>query len=536
MYRVLIVDDEASVRSGLRDCVDWAPLGLELAGEAEDGEIALSLVASSSIHIVLTDVRMPHMDGIALAQKLRDMHPAVKVVMISGFGDVDYLKSAIKLEAVDYILKPIRLQELHEVLTRVVRLLQEEDQTRQSWLAQQIKLNQSIPLLRERYLTTLVVDGTHSTETLQEKFQLLNIDLPVKAARLGVFVIRIDDYSTALSEMSEREKQLLSFALLNISEDIVKQDYCGHTFETKPGEYAGIVHFHTDDDEEQLFTTLQECRNQINRLLKRNVTIGVGCTVRDWSSLPESYRIAADAAEHRWFLGKNQIITMDSLASVPGPHHHTLQLDVRSCITVLKAPNWITVTSFLNEVFGKGKGTAPVQYGRIISMYMIIACSELLLELEASVTAIQESEQRLMNKLAGFETVSELMSALLEHVRLTYDAIADKREHKTRNVVTLIKGYIEEHYAKDLTIAEIAATVYLTTTYICLLFKQETGMTINDYVIEVRLREAKRMLADPQHKTYDICYAVGYKDPSYFSKLFKKHTGLTPSEFREIPL
>ncbi|WP_165452749.1 response regulator [Paenibacillus thalictri] len=536
MYRVLIVDDETSVRSGLRDCVDWAALGLELAGEAEDGEIALPLVAARSIHIVLTDVRMPHMDGIALAEKLRETHPSVKIIMISGFGDIDYLKSALKLDAIDYILKPVRLQELQEVLARVVLLLQEEDEARHNRLAQQMKLNQSIPLLRERYLTTLVVDGIRSHESLEEKFQLLNIDLPVQAARLGVFVIRIDDYAAALAGMPEREKQLLSFALLNISEDIVKAAYCGHTFETKPGEYVGLVHFSADHEEEQLFTTIEECRNQMNRLLKINVTIGVGCTVRDWVSLPEAYRTAAEAAEHRWFLGKNQIITMDSLAAVPGPHQQTVQLDVRSCISVLKAPNWETVERYVSEAFGKGHGAAPVQHGRNLCMYMIIACSELLLELDASAGTVQTSERQLMNRLSGIETVAELKLLLLQHVRLAYDVVADKREHKTRNVVTLIKSYIDEHFAKDLTIAEIAAAVYLTPTYICLLFKQETGLTINDYVIEARLRKAKQLLADPSYKTYDICYAVGYKDPSYFSKLFKKHTGLTPSEFREMPV
>lgn len=536
MYRVLIVDDESSVRSGLRDCVDWEALGLEIAGEAEDGEIALPLAASASVHIVLTDVRMPHMDGIALAQKLRETHPSVKVILISGFGDVDYLKSALKLEAVDYILKPVRLQELNEVLSRVVRILQEEDAARQSWLDQQMKLNQSIPLLRERYLTTLVVDGIKSRDSLEEKFQLLNIQLPVEVEQLGVFVIRVDDFSAASHEMTERDKQMLSFALLNISEDIIKQAYGGHAFESKPGEYVGLVHFGSDQEEERLFTIIQECRTQINLLLKRNVTIGIGSTVHDWFSLPDAYRIAAEAAEHRWFLGKNQIITMDSLAGPPGSHHSALQLDVRSCISVLKSPGWPTVTRFLDDAFGQGKEAAPVPYGRIICMYMIIACSELLLELDISVGALHQSERHFMNRLPAIETVAELKQTLLDHVRLTYDVIADKRERKTRNVVTLIKDYIEERYAKELTIAEIASSVYLTTTYICLLFKQETGMTINDYVIEVRLREAKRLLSDPSNKTYDICYAVGYKDPSYFSKLFKKHTGFTPSEFRERPV
>ncbi|MGG1516670.1 response regulator [Paenibacillus oryzisoli] len=536
MYRVLLVDDEAFVRAGLRDCVNWTELGLELAAEAEDGEIALSLMATMPVHIVLTDVKMPHMDGLDLAQAVRSQYPDVKVVFISGFGDVEFLKSALKLDAVDYILKPIKLAEIHEVLSRVVNLLEDEEKNKETWLDLQMKLNQSIPLLRERFLTSLVLDGVASMEALQEKFQLLNIRIPVTVRKLGVFVIRIDDYLSSVGHVPEREKQLISFALLNITEDVIGQSYLGHTFEIRPGEFAGLVHLESDEEEEQLYALIEACRTHINRVLKLNITIGVGSTVQDWMSLPGSYRFAAEAAEHRWYLGKNQIITMDSLESLQRPNERNQQVDVRACMAVLKSPDWQAVTSFVEKALVDPIGGIHVQQGRIIGMYMMIACSELALELALPTDALQASEARLLNALPRYETVAELRQDVLGHARLLYDMLADKREHKTRNVVTLIKTYIHDHYANELTIAEIAAHVFLTTTYICLLFKQETGMTINDYVIETRMKEAVRLLADPRYKTYDVCYAVGYKDPSYFSKLFKKQTGFTPSEYRERPL
>ncbi|MCQ6563368.1 helix-turn-helix transcriptional regulator [Paenibacillus mendelii] len=140
---------------------------------------------------------------------------------------------------------------------------------------------------------------------------------------------------------------------------------------------------------------------------------------------------------------------------------------------------------------------------------------------------------RLWQAIASAETVGELSVEAVRHLSLTYAEISDKREKKTHNVVAHIRRYIERHYAEDLTNARIASSVYLTTTYVCLLFKQETGLTLNEYVVETRIAVAKRLLADPANKPYDVCYAVGYKDPGYFGKLFKRQTGYTPGEFRE---
>ncbi|WP_256257671.1 MULTISPECIES: response regulator [unclassified Paenibacillus] len=538
---MLIVDDEASVRSGLQDCVDWSSLGIRAAGEAEDGEMALQAIEDMDVHIVVTDVRMPHMDGITLARKLREIRPAIKIVFISGFGDLDYLKQALKLEAIDYILKPVRLSELRDVFRRVVLLLEEEELERKQLTELQHKVNQSIPLLRERFLTALVADGIRDTEAMHDKFEFLGIRLPADMMRCTVIVIRIDDYSKAVGPGTEKDKQLISFALLNICEDVVNSRLCGHVFEIRPGQYAGLIHIRSDEEEEALFHVIRESKEQINRLLKLDVTIGVGAAVGEWTTIPESYRMALEATEHKWYLGKNRIITMDSLtperpssaAGQPAPAP-----DARSIESILKAPQWEQVKEWIArrlDASGQG-GLASIQQVRMDCMQIALTCSQLLAGLGLYGPELQASEQRVWTELLTAETIGDLELVLLGHVSLAYSAIADKRERKTKNVITLIRQFIDEHYARELTNAEIAASVYLTTTYVCLLFKQETGMTLNEYVIEARIREAKRLLADPRNKLYDVCYAVGYKDPGYFSKLFKKQTGLTPSEFRERPL
>lgn len=535
MYGVLIVDDEESVRSGLRDCVNWSRYGVRVVGEAEDGEEALALLAETPAQIVVTDVKMPHMDGITLSAKLRERYPDIRIVFISGFDDLDYIKSALKLEAVDYILKPLQLDELEAVIAKIADRLRAEE-TRLAKLNElHMKLNQSIPLLRERFLVALVRDGVKEAGRMTDKFGFLGIRLRPGEGQYCVFIVAIDDYADSAAGLTESDRQLTSFALLNICEDIMNERLLGHAFEIRPGEYAGILNLFSDAEEEELFPVVNECRTQLNRILKLDVTIGVGRTVGELASLPHSYRQAAAAAEHKWYLGKNQIITIDSLESGTEGQVADAMPDIRRFVSLLKAERPLDATGYIERWFGalQGSRALPIKTCRNGCAQLLLACSNLLLELELEPEAVGRSERSLWDLMQRVETIGEMQEALLAHTRLVHAAIAEKRERKTRNVVVQIQKYMQEHYARDLTIAEIAGSVYLTTTYVCLLFKQETGMTINEYLIDVRIGRAKQMLADPRNKLYDICFAVGYKDPSYFSKLFKKQTGYAPTEYRD---
>jgi two-component system response regulator YesN len=534
MYQLLIVDDEASVRSGLRECVNWSQYGIEVMGEAEDGIDALALLAASPAHIVITDVKMPHMDGLTLSAKLRESYADIKIIFISGFDDLDYIKSALKLDAIDYILKPLQLDELKMVVTKVTLLLQEEETRLHKLNELNMKLNQSIPLLRERFLVALVNDGINRNEHLPEKFDFLGIRLHPYEGSYCVFIVKIDDYQSARSK-TERDRQLLSFALLNICEDVMNGGLLGHVFETRPGEYAGILNLFTDSDEEQLYNIVNECREQLNRILKLQVTIGVGSTVNNIMSLPHSYRLAAEAAEHKWFLGKNQIITIDSLGMDPGELTIGSLPDIRQFVAILKSDQSSAATSYLDEWFRIWNETRHLSIKSCQNgcIQLMLACSNLLIDLDIDKETINKSERQLWEIIHRVETIMELKKGIAAHVELVQAAITQKRERKTKNGVAQIQSYIQEHYTRELTIAEIASSVYLTTTYICLLFKQETGMTINEYIIEIRIAKAKEMLGDFRNKLYDICFAVGYKDPAYFSKLFKKQTGFSPTEFRD---
>lgn len=541
MYKLVIIDDEPAVRSGLSKFVDWSEYGIVLAGTADDGDTGLDLIDRVKPDIVLTDVMMPTLDGIRMSQDVRERLPETKIVFISGHNDANYLRSALQVHAADYIFKPVKRTELQKVIEGVVQDLGAREKERQLLKDMQVKLSQSMPLLREKFLMSLIQNGVAKTEGLRERAAFLNLDLPLEAPYL-VLVITIDDVEEVYGGRSERDKQLLSYSILNIMQELIGQFLTGYVFENSAAEYVALLALdgrlqqeRLPDPEAALLPLAQEIRDNLQRWLKIGVTIGVGERAGHIGLLPASYRHAREAADQKWYMGKNRVITMDSLElGTAGP----IRFDARQSerlLSGLKSGDRQRLEAELESIF---EPLAQVRkdgfkYVRHAGLQLIALAGRLLLELNLLTRDKEEQEARALDGLLKLETMAELKRFVCDYLSGICCWIEEKRSGRSSNVIEHTQKYIGEHYAKNLSIAEIAASVYLSQTYVSLLFKQETGETIYEYLMKVRIEKAKELLCDPRIKLYEVCELVGYTDPSYFGKLFKKMTGLTPSAYRE---
>jgi len=542
VYRLLIVDDEPTVRAGLRSYLNWASFGIEVMGEADDGDVALAMIEEEEPDLVLTDVRMPTLDGISMAQEISARYPACKIIFVSGHDDADYLKSAMKMSAVDYIFKPVNLQELSAVIARVtadmdVRRM-EERQKRELL----VKLQEGMPLLREKFLLSLITSGG-SRLAPRERITFLGLDLPVDAS-YWVLVLSVDDLAEVMASRSERDRQLLWYSVLNIYQELIDTHLRGYAFEYQNGEFVGILKAGVEDGEgsdraEALFALAGDIRLNLERWLKISVTIGISDRTSGLTELSHAYKQAREAAGHKWYLGKNRIITMDSLESPESDTGGISRYDIihnEQLISALKAADEDKLQGTLDDIFadlGRNRRDG-LKYGRNVCLQLILEVGQLLLELGAQSPELEAEESRLWEMLFEKETLTEMRQLIEEHLGVVCGRIREKRTGKVANLVERVRTVIEQSYADShFTVAEIGKAVYLTPTYVSLLFKQETGQTINEYLTQVRIDKAKELLRDPQHKLYDICYAIGYTDPSYFTKLFKKTTGFTPSVYRD---
>ncbi|MFC0334826.1 response regulator [Paenibacillus sepulcri] len=542
MYKLLIVDDEPTVRSGLQTYFNWSSFGIEVMGEADDGDVALEMIGMEQPDLILTDVRMPNMDGITLSRQISAHYPQCKIIFVSGHDDADYLKSALKVSAVDYIFKPVNLQELSAVMKRVVADLDAERAEQRLKQDLQVKLKEGMPLLREKFLLSLIDNSVPKLE-LGERLEFLGLDLPVEAS-YWVIVISVDDLAEVMASRSERDRQLLWYSVLNICQELIATHLGGYAFEHRNGEFVGVLRMDMEGDNapdaaEALFALAGDIRDNLERWLKISVTIGISDRVAALSHLAHSYKQAREAADHKWYLGKNRIITMDSLEIPETDASSINRYDLAHnelLISALKAADPDKLREVLDHIFTdlSRNRRDGLKYGRNVCLQIVLAVGQLLLELNAQSSELEGAESLLWEALFEQETLGEMRQLIESHLSAVCERIREKRTGKVANLVERVRTIIEQSYADGgLTVADIGKAVYLTPTYVSLLFKQETGQTVNEYLTQVRVDKAKELLRDPQYKFYDICYAIGYTDPSYFTKLFKKATGVTPSVYRD---
>lgn len=535
MYKLVIVDDEPTVRFGLRTYFDWNAYGIEVVGDADDGDVALEVIERLKPDLVLTDVRMPNMDGIQMSNRLSERFPHIKIVFVSGHDDVEYLKSALQVKAVDYMFKPVNLGELSVVIERLVLTLQTEKQERKLIEDMQVKLIQSMPLLREKFLMSLIREGVTFPTRIQDRTLFLGLELPLEAT-YWVIAIRMDNASEVAQTRSERDQQLLSYSVLNIVQELIEKEIGGYVFENQIGEFVGILRMVEQEDQESLlFTLAEEVRDSLYNYLKISVTIGVGERISRLASLPQSYSQAREAADQRWFLGKNQIISMDNLEQREESMYRFEPAQNERLISSLKAAEAGKVQEELHVIYNalSRNRAEGMPYGRNLSLQLLLLASRILLELNVHRQGLEEKENELLAEVFQQETLDDLRRLVESHLIEVCERIGEKRSGKAKNVIERIRSLIDKRFAENLQVGDIAKEVFLSTTYLCLLFKQETGETINEYMTKVRVDKAKELLKDPSNKFYEVCYAVGYSDPSYFSKIFKKYTGHTPSSFRD---
>ncbi|QNK57282.1 response regulator [Paenibacillus sp. PAMC21692] len=543
MYSLLIVDDEPTVSAGLRMYFDWTAYGIEVVGEADDGDVALEMIARQTPDLILTDVRMPNLDGITMSQRISAAYPDVKIVFVSGHDDADYLKSAMKVSAVDYIFKPVNLQELSAVIKRVVTDLDAERAERRNKEELLVKLKEGMPLLREKFLLSLIEEGAPKTE-LEERISFLGLELPVESP-YWIMVVSVDDLADVMASRSERDRQLLWYSVLNIYQELLGTYMRGYAFERRGGEFIGVLRPEhggnsMSDTAEALFALAGDLRSNLERWLKIGVTIGIGDMAAGLSGLALAYKQAREAADYKWYLGKNRIITMDSLESAgQGDGSSLPKYDYElneKLISALKADDAEKLSEAVKRIFVSMSHGRPdgLKYGRNLCLQLVLAVGQHVMELGAADPELEAMEAELTEALYAKETLGDMHQLIEEYLFAALGRIREKRLGKTANVVERVRAYIDQHYAEvGLTVADIGKAVYLSSTYVSLLFKQETGGTIGEYLTQVRVDKAKELLRDPQYKFYDICHAIGYTDPSYFTKLFKKVTGVTPSAYRD---
>lgn len=533
MYRILIVEDEEKTRYGLTEYFR-AEHGndIEIAGEAENGKDALEQLERVLPDVVITDIKMPIMDGIELAKKIRTGYPDIKIIFISGYDDTDYLKSALSVDAIDYIFKPIDFKELETVMARTLNLVQSEIALKENMQELNKKLKKSMPLLRDKFFINLIRGGYSDDEKIFEQIDFLGLNIH-QNVQYCIMVAEIDDYINWSGQMTERERQAFFFGILNVFDEIIEQHMQGFTFENERGEFIVMLELPDDNYSDRLYSVAEELKNSIYRCLDCEISIGIGKNVNTLTAVQQSYSMAKRALKSKLFLGKSNIIAIDEIDYTENDNTSFWEDEISCVESVVLNNDEDAMKSYIGRLRDNMNEKRCSKVICQMNFICLITKIQHVAGRMGGAADIKEQPTAVIECLCNVDTIDGMYKIVLDYAVGIMKSIDDVRKTKCTNAIENAKRIIREHYADNITIEKIADMVYLTSAYLCVLFKQETGYTITDYRTIVRMEKAKELLRDFSNKIYDISYAVGYENPSYFSLQFKKITGMLPKDYRE---
>ncbi|ASA22847.1 response regulator transcription factor [Paenibacillus donghaensis] len=542
MYKLIIVEDEADVREGIIEKIDWASYGFEVVDQAENGQEATESIDRLLPDVVVTDIQMPFMNGLQLAEWIRSRHPATKVIILTGYDEFEYAQKAIKLQIDEYLLKPFSSQELIDVLMKVRSEIEAEIAEKENVYVLSEHYRKSLPLLREQFLSALVSRRLRSDE-IAEKSAEYGISLSADWFQASVISVDyIHEEQAACSEVmkavslrdsSERNLQL--FAVLNIAEEICGKQGTGRVFIHRDdvvllsmGDGAGEA-----DMMAQTFAILEEVRQKVQRFLKLTVTAGAGtiCALPDL--LFHSFGDALQALDYRLILGNNRVIWIEDVESRSSRMLSYDELTQQSLIRTIKLGTVQELRVVIDELFGGlDADRVSAQDFQIFLLELITSILRVAKE-SGSPDGFISSGFSSLSALHKFNNMGEAKQWIISVCTQLMDSIATERQSSYKQLIDQAKDYIRSHYEEtDISIGKVCRHLHISTGYFSSIFKKELKMTFVSYLLQIRLEAAKELLRSTELKAFEIAERIGFADPNYFSFCFRKKYGQSPKEYK----
>ena len=531
LYRIMLVDDEEEVRRAMIRQMDWEKLGFTVAGDAENGEDALEKVEQLEPDVMMTDIRMPYMDGLTLVAKIREKYPFMKILIFSGYDDFEYAKQAIKFKVTEYILKPVNGEELAEILERVKVSLDEEIEQRRNINILQERYENSLPVLRELFLNDLVSQTADAADAAP-KLREYGIDI-LDAERWLAAVIHVENMEQTEEQELSRHQELIPISVRALVEDHLRN--CGRfaIFNSAEG-ITVIAALNGSQPETGFINQLNDICKESRRLLGIAVTVGVGYGCDRFQDIGHSYQTAVDALGYRAIVGSGRTIYINDVEPV---NRGKLQFDAKEeteLTTAIKFGSGEQIGSMFEELAARMDDAKVHANQYQVYMLTILNCLiRLMQQYDLKMGEMFESEEHyadIMKRICRRESFAEEMIPVACRMN---EALNQARDNTTRKAIVDAKTYIQENYADpELSVDMLCRYLHMSPAYFSTVFKKETGQTYVNYLTEVRLGKAEELLQETDDKTYEIAQKVGYQEQNYFSYVFKKRYGMSPTKYR----
>lgn len=525
MIKLLLVDDEPVTRNGLMKHVPWNELGVDTVKDARDGIEAFEIAEHFHPDIIVSDIRMPGLEGIKFCEMIREKYPDCKIIFISGYSNKRYLKAAIEINALSYVEKPININEMKEAVRKAVVLCLENEKKKKDDLNINRVVKENLPLMKRKIVLELV-RKKHDTEKILKDLDFINVGFDTDGL-FRVLVLKID---TAVGAADE-DDHATQDALLDIMGGYLS--HIRHISALKDKNHAIVI----------LSPGKPDIKNELEAFFKNvlcsakarfgdeiRLFCAVGENAGGLDRIYESYNTAVVTLQKLFYSGYDHMIFPEDTVKAPS----FIDEGVVDAFSRLLTEYRENDAAALVESFCKDLKKHDFEQVNNIKNILFKLALVLFNEAEAMRIDLNESEcgsKYLWDIISSFQTLDEIEEYLIGGIRSTFRRTGDLNL-QSRTVNEVVK-YIRENYNRDLTVKILAEHVFLTPTYLSYLFKRMTGQTISEYITGTRIEKSKAYLVNKRLKLFEVAKCVGYSDPNYYAKTFKRMIGLNPSEYRD---
>lgn len=540
MIEVLLVDDEAYVTASLERTIPWEELGVEQVWRAASGYEALRLLEEQAIDIVVTDIRMPGMDGLQLLEQIGERWPHIRAILLTGHSDFEYAKRALQLQACNYLLKPVDDDEFVEAAASAIEALKDEWEHADKYQRLVYSRKSDLGVLRVSLLRDLLLGRQLTARLLDDKLEQYEIAVARGSSAALLFI----QLGKQFASMDHPSVMLMEYAIGNMAEEVFGADFAVWHGRAPHDGMVIIAAPRRGRTEEAGQPDVRAALEQHVRVLRRNVSnylkgdmfVAVTRCFSFPDELPDAYRSALTATLLLEQGDARSVIFLQDEA--PGSRSTFRSLEhlykPPTLIHLLESRQWEAAEQKMTDVFDDLRGIS----------YTKEHLSEVYFSLTSSFMYLTHKQGHYMYQLdrtAGDMLLDPSLAHSMQRLRdwsflmlSKLQAELSSSESSTKNyIIRQVNEIVENDLALDISVKTIADRVYLHPVYLSKMYKSETGESLGDYIIRKRMERAHYLLKHTNKKIYEITAELGYQNPQYFSKMFKKHYGMTPNEFRD---
>ncbi|UKS24735.1 response regulator [Paenibacillus sp. HWE-109] len=532
LVKLCVVDDIRSVVEMITSKIPWQDHGIEIVGSATNGEEGLAVILASQPDLILTDIRMPKMDGLEMTRSILEVLPHSKVIILSAYTDFDYAQKAIQYGALDYVKKPFSIDQIVKAVVKAKEVWEQENVNRSHVIGLEKKIKESMPALRQEYLSLLVHHQTNEAElTKLSSF----LDIHAMAPPFVVMTIQIDQFTDKYGEVPVKELELARFSLQNIVEETIAFYTTAVVFREAFNRYICILNRQMD---ESPITIADQCCANIARHTKFTISIGIGLTADTVQGLPKSYQQSLSALSYHFYTGGNGAFSYNTDAQDQPVEWIYTEDSENEFLFAFRSGNREKCVEWAMDIFAEmGKTSVLPEPGvveRLLQGLVLRMLRVLLEKFPRASLAEFESKVQAIKSDSGAD-LHEYRAWFIDLCDVGCRHINQERASESQKIIYRSAEYIKSHLHEDLTLEHCAKQVNLSWGYYSNLFKKVTGTAFQQFVTQAKMERAKSMLIE-DYQVQEIAQQLGYEHRRYFSEVFKKQTGLTPTEFKEMSL